>query len=244
MGQRAFEFHLHESKTVKTKIIIALVAIAGTLGLIGCKPRETTATGQIFIVTRGAENIKLGAVEVLLIEKSKVTDFLEKKEPRIDAEIASQQQELAVAKEDDKKSFNAHKAEENKWNHSEYSLEGWKENTRMLQLWNAAYDRLRAAKNKLENSQSADNYFMDFSPVVTQKTISDADGRFSFVYPRDKSLTICASAQRSILNGTEKYYWLVDAPTNAETIQVFLSNNNLVFVDPDGYFKSKPKQAP
>ena len=70
---------LHEGKTMKLKIIAILVAIVGTLGLDGCKPRETTATGHIFTVTRGAENIKLGAVEVLLIEKSEVSNFLQKK---------------------------------------------------------------------------------------------------------------------------------------------------------------------
>src|ERR1017187_5424759 len=42
-------------------------AILLSAGLLGCKPKETALAGQVFIVTRGAENIKLGAVEVLLI---------------------------------------------------------------------------------------------------------------------------------------------------------------------------------
>ena len=46
-----------------------------------------------------------------------------------------------------------------------------------------------------------------------------------------------------VLNKTEKYYWLVNAPTNAESVQIFLSNNNLVEIDPDGYFALKPKAA-
>jgi hypothetical protein len=37
LGQLAFEFHLLESETMKIKIIIALVATAGILGLAGCK---------------------------------------------------------------------------------------------------------------------------------------------------------------------------------------------------------------
>jgi hypothetical protein len=39
-------FLLRESETMKTKIIIALVAIVGTLGLIGCKPKTTTLTSD------------------------------------------------------------------------------------------------------------------------------------------------------------------------------------------------------
>jgi hypothetical protein len=227
---------------MKTCPVIALVAIAGTLGLAGCKPHPTTLAGQVFIVTQGGDNVKLGDIEILLVEKSQVRSFLQKKEPIIESEIASKKQELAVAREDDNKRFAAHKAEEAKYEHSQYSLEAWNEKTRVFQLWSAAYARLGAAEKTLQYVESAENYLMGFSPVITQKTTSDADGRFSFVYPRDKALTIYASAQRSLLNGTEKYYWLVDAPTNAEMVQVFLSNNNLVFVDPDGYFKLKPKQ--
>jgi hypothetical protein len=74
--------------------------------------------------------------------------------------------------------------------------------------------------------------------------ISNSDGKFSFTYPRNKMFTIFAHAQRMVLDKTETYYWLVDAPTNAETAQIFLSNNNLVFADPDSYFKLKPKEAP
>ena len=73
---------------------------------------------------------------------------------------------------------------------------------------------------------------------------SDADGKFSFAYPCDKALTIFPRAQRGVLNKTEQYYWLVNAPTNSVPAQVFLSNNNLVFVDQDGYFKLKPKRGP
>ena len=106
---------------------------------------------------------------------------------------------------------------------------------------NTAKTREIDAAAILRNSPTVEDYITAFSPTVVQKTLSDADGRFSFIYPRNKSLTLYASAQRTTLNGTEKYYWLIDAPTNAQTVQVFLSNNNLVSVDPDNYFKLKPK---
>jgi hypothetical protein len=218
---------------MKAKIIIALVAVIGILGLVGCKPKPTTLTGQVFIVTQGGDSVKFGDVSILLIEKSQVTDFLEKKEPLIDAKIASRKQEIVVAKEEWKKSSSA--CEEEKGSgHVWEALDDAR---------NAAYDRLTATMIKLGNSPAAEDYFVDFFPEATQRTLSDADGKFSFVYPRDKSFTIYASADRRILNGFEHYYWLIDAPTNAETLQVFLSNNNLVEVDPGGYFKLKPKQA-
>lgn len=55
-------------------------------------------TGQVFIVTQGAENVKLGDVEVSLIEKSQVPEYLVKEqfaiESKIAARIAARQQEL------------------------------------------------------------------------------------------------------------------------------------------------------
>jgi hypothetical protein len=112
-----------------------------------------------------------------------------------------------------------------------------------------ATSKLEAAKSDvvkanlvLEGYPTSEDYFQDFSPVVVQKTLSDAEGKFSFSYPRDKPFTIFASAQRMILGKTETYYWLVDAPTGTGTAQILLSNNNLVYADPDGYFKVKPKE--
>lgn len=309
---------LREGETMKTKIIIALIAIVGALGLTGCKPKTTTLTGQVFIATQGGDNVKFGDVEILLIEKSQVTDFLEKRQPTVESEIASRRQALNAAEEDArkaqlefdsflkygfpatnsdlleirqqddavmrkldvlKKQFDivyaqerANDANPQAWNpawskradtlsnQEDALLEQNKSYVDELKSLSLKFDdtvarlnaeetnkldaaklRVVSAKQKLVSSPTSEDYLNDFSPVVVKKTLSDADGKFSFFYSRNKSLTIYASAQRSILNRTKKYYWLIDAPTNAETAQVFLSNNNLVSVDPDGYFKIKPQ---
>ena len=71
--------------------------------------------------------------------------------------------------------------------------------------------------------------------------MTDADGRFSFSYPKDTVFTIYAFAQRKVLDGTEYYTWLVDAPKGNDA-NFYLSNNNLATVDPDNYFAIKPKR--
>jgi hypothetical protein len=53
----------------------------------------------MFIVTEGSENIKLGNVEVMLIEKSQVRRLLQIKQSAIQAEIESQKKEVKVATE-------------------------------------------------------------------------------------------------------------------------------------------------
>jgi hypothetical protein len=323
LGQMTFELHLLESKSMKIKIVIALVATVGILGLAGCKPKATTVSGQVFIVTKGAENFKLGAVEILLVEKSQVTDFLQKKQPAIESEMASKRQDITNAEQEVATAqTNVNKAEayfdwfttnkpyktnadyfkaSSEWdnllkqyirqtnyverlgnyltnnasddNSEKTFFAAIKKREEIAGNLNSLNDKLGTIKTaalaaerdkleiekssltkavshadtvkiNLENSPAVVDYLADFSPIVFQKTLSDSDGKFSFTYPRDKTLTIFAHAQRMVLDKTETYYWLVDAPTNAETAQIFLSNNNLVFVDPDSYFKLKPKEAP
>src|SRR5665213_2089915 len=63
-------------------------------GLCGCKPnetkpKETKLAGQVFIVTQGHESIKLGLVDVLLIDSQQVMNFLQTKNPEIASEQAA-----------------------------------------------------------------------------------------------------------------------------------------------------------
>jgi hypothetical protein len=104
----------------------------------------------------------------------------------------------------------------------------------------AAKTRLRNVRTNSKMYPNAETYFSDFSPVTAQKAQTGLDGKFSFSYPRNKAFTIFAKATRPSL--AEKYYWLVNAPTNGGMNSVLLNNNNLVYADPDGYFKIKPKK--
>jgi hypothetical protein len=302
--------------------------------LAGCKPKETTLSGQVFIVTKGAENFKLGDVEVFLMEKSQVTDYLQNKQPAIDSEMASKrqaitnaEQEVAIAQTNENKAqvhfdwFTENKPyktnadyfkADSEWTNlfkqyvrqtnyvnqlvayadklskatspdevnlflsaSDTCMAAIKKREEMAEKLNSLKDQMRpiktaaldAERDKLEiaksslakansdadaariilnNSPTVADYFENFSPTDlngVKKTISDSDGKFSFSYPINKPFTIFVRAQRAVLDKTETYCWLVDAPTSVKAAQVLLSNNNLAFVDPDDYFKLKPKEV-
>jgi hypothetical protein len=313
---------------VKIKIIIAFIAIVGMLGLAGCKPKTTILpltlpakpqpqiklTGQMFIVTEGAENVKLGDVEAFLIKTAEATNFLQKKQTAIETVIQSRKQALEIA---DAKASEPHaeyelvtkmittmnvaieNADKDKdmprtvidndlavaendlndlnlyFTNSPYVVnndfatvkrDGGQLLTFIVHLartWSTSaiyvnanrttiendmsaitqfeqqlneiarstkekYDlansSLDLAKTKSENSPTPEDYMADFLPTSIQKTITDADGKFSFVYPSEQPLTIFAHAQRMVGTKTEQYYWLINAPTNTETIQIFLSD--------------------
>jgi len=99
----------------------------------------------------------------------------------------------------------------------------------------------RRTRQPCQRYPTAEIYFADFSPAVIQKSLTDADGKFSLLYPSDKPFTLFAKAERVVGDTKETYFWLVNAPSDVETAQVFLSNNNLVTIDPDGHFKIKPR---
>jgi hypothetical protein len=73
-----------------------LLIIAAAITAIST--RKTTLTGQVFIVTQGAENVKMGAVEIVLIEKQQVTDFLRQRQAGIDSERQTRKLSIDVAK--------------------------------------------------------------------------------------------------------------------------------------------------
>lgn len=61
----------------------------------GCKPRDRTLEGQVFIVTRASENMKLGLVEVLIIDEKAVTEFAARKQAEFEKAKARFEAELA-----------------------------------------------------------------------------------------------------------------------------------------------------
>ncbi len=202
---------------MKSYILVAAIL----LFICGCKPKAvipktTTVSGQVFIVTRGAENIKLGAVEILLIEEQAAREFLRKLKE-------SQRAAFVIANAQYKKVNAAYMAS--------------RTDTALYEEAKQASFRRDVLEKKLEDPPTTEEYSADLSEIVVQKTLTDADGRFSFICPRNKSFTIFASAHRTVFDKTEMYCWWVNAPTTAEKAQLFLSNNNQTSIDPDHYLK-------
>ena len=329
--------HCHARQFMKP--ILYLAALLFSLSFVGCKPKETTLSGQAFIVTRSGESIKLGLVEVLLVEKAPAKELIQKRQPAIEAEIAIRQSNYLTLKSDFEnansncnaflanspttkphylalKSRHESLQQDNSnlmialasndaylkrltdemeqasrsmsdldsdsvrtFSQKLEALENFRKQYKewlnvkeplikkndaeinqlsheLAQITSAALEQakplqeqLTATKSKFESAKAiysepypkAETYLTGFSPTVFQKAPTDADGKFGFSYPQNKSLAVLAKAERLVGGKTEKYYWLVNAPAGVEKAQLFLSNNNLVYADPDGYFKIKPK---
>jgi hypothetical protein len=74
------------------KRITAASVLVSVLLMFGCS-REGELRGDIFIVTNGAANIKLGLVEVSAIAEKDMNNFLVNRSKVVDTEIARTQEE-------------------------------------------------------------------------------------------------------------------------------------------------------
>lgn len=357
---------------MKSKTIIAVVAIMGVIALSGCKPNETVITGQVFIATGGGMSVRLGAVEVQVIEKQQATDFIRKRQSEVPAakqkmekaqrdyhsyveaiskELKPLEEQLEQLRAENTRLRDAAYADHRRLAQAEMALvaagshqspqgtpltrtkqaDSPAERAAMVQkaknaaamaalqrsnskkqaddaglqcgiLWTKAVElfygpgealsypalykdktypageilavkrwrefidastkawpnlrgeiqvrretrertkaekesNIAAATSHLASVTTSDLLIADFSPVAIAKANTDADGNFSIAWPRNKKFAILARAERATLSESEKYCWLVDAPVDPKGARILLNNNNLVQVDPDGYFK-------
>ena len=77
-----------------------LMIFVASLALAGCKPKQTSVTGQVFIAPMGGVNLKLGGVEVQLLEKEQVTEYLNGTRPLVQSNRALCRRELEAAQAD------------------------------------------------------------------------------------------------------------------------------------------------
>ena len=145
---------------MKAKIIIPIVAFAGAIALSGCKPSETKITGQVFIATSGGMSVRLGAVEVRVIEKQQAIDFIRKRR----SEIPAAKQELEKAQRD----YNS-------------SVEAMSEELKPLE---AQLEQLRAEKTRLRDAGHADN-----ESFARAELVSGAGGRLQTTRPTQAGAT-------------------------------------------------------
>jgi hypothetical protein len=308
-------------KNIRSIFLLAFAPAVTMLSLMACKPKEVPITGQVFIVTKGADNVKLGALEIDLIRKEEVIGYLYRMQSTIDDDIkacqkglnqalaateALQSNVLALETDDSLVLAQVHRFPEymsikierdalvqehdalvqkvngmsqlydqnvnvtaarateqqlydlcvavtneicanEKAHHAvEEQLLDAKRNVKQKMLESAEaevmsnhlnVDRLRL---HLSRFPTTEDYLLNFSPVIIRKVFTDADGRFSIVCPKPGAFTLYVSAHRQTLQGTESYYWLIDAPTYPTNKELIFSIHNLTEADPDDYFKVKP----
>ena len=238
---------------MKTALKLSWVPFA--LTLIGCGGHGSTSPvpqsrldGDVFIVTQGAENVKLGLVEVRILPYEETKNSIAKTKAQAEREVANlrprldtARQALASAERRDKAAGAEYTATQNRATDAigDDSFDA------LSQAADAAFNRMMAASEAVGSAKSAIAdlekqarklnsgalYFASLPPpAASVKT--DADGKFSIPLDRKVIVVLAASATRRLLDKTEDYYWLVTVSLNGQpSKRIFLSNDNLATSD-------------
>jgi hypothetical protein len=232
---------------------LTLLAVGLTLLLVGCGLYYRTLNGQIFIVTKGSENVKLGLVNIYAYDAKSVKELLrstlqpltdyensyDKKaadlqstikrlEPEIDAaqnELEKQKQAFDSIPIDSPQRDAASKALMN----AEVAINILNESSSSAQLKKARDDFSQLQASGLSVS-SIDSLGRDLSRAKAsclENEKSDADGHFTFTtLPPAETIFLIAYAERKTLDSTEYYIWVVPVQSGDKT--VLLSNDNMI----------------
>jgi len=218
------------------------------------KRRDVEIDGAIFIVTKGAENMKLGLVEVSLFEgqeagqrleqvrkllSEKATELRKQAEPLLESiqrlkplyeavkrEYILQSESVDRAKKDLIRA-DVDQAKKKLRTIATQTKARWEELDDVISRYLGIYYEFP----KLKDSYHDLCFFALDRPLKRVK--SDADGKFKIRVPREGTYVLAARASREIGQSTEHYIWIVRLVPEAlsETPQIFLSNDNLLAVE-------------
>lgn len=210
-----------------------LIHIVILFTLTGC---NKNINGEVFVVTKSGQSIKLGLVEVIALSEKKLTSCIDEKTLDWATKHQSLFNELPSVQEAQKQAqeyLSLHKATVEMHimalavQDLEYTENDRKKDAESL---SKAFLKEKEATNKLIALKKEYELLKKGSFIVDcigtntiAKSITNADGQFSMDVPNEK-IAIFATSQRNILDETENYYWLVWLDKSEK--HIMLSNNN------------------
>ena len=217
--------------------------------IAGCTGRHETGQGKldgdVFIVTQGAENLKLGLVEVKVLPYEETKKCIAQTRAQAEGKLAELKPKLEAAR----KALASTQARERAGDAETHAALQQMANVGVDEdrftaasndfdaahhRWGVAREAVRAAisaVSELEEQARSWNsgalYFASLpSPVTSVKT--DADGKFSIPLDRKATVVLAAYATRRVVDKIENYYWLVTVSLDGQASKrIFLSNDNL-----------------
>jgi len=189
-----------------------------------------TLSGQVFMATKGGENIKLGAIQVLLFPRDALDDLRAGLSAFVTAKTQQLQVDIAAAEEEEKQAS----AAEEQARAALHQAEIVRQAVGVAQAaLDEASDALAAARRKIGPLSaevawyhSVEFYFLHLGPAI-HAVETDADGNFTIQIPKTGSFVIAAQAERRVPGETERYYWIQPVSLEGGQQRVLLSNNNV-----------------
>jgi hypothetical protein len=212
----------HKGLIMKINILFLCLVIYAFSFIANCSPLVSGASGEVFIVTRGGESIKLGLVEICVISESAIKPYIQSKYQSARKEIMPGKPSLGLMKK--------------KLDELEFETEKQKYQSDKITYLES---KLKLLNCRIEYDSLLDNMFQYFRDVFSRKGLSttmlttktDADGKFTLSLKPGK-YALVASSSRMAGGETEEYHWLIriTVKPNQQT-KITLSNDNLFEVN-------------
>jgi len=234
--------------------------------LAGCKPAEKppekvvvvdspsqiTITGQMFIVTKGRENVVLGDETVSVIGRDDLSQYCNSRAEEWKSNVLVLQSnidaDLAAYNSMDESNINKLAQALKYWSDMEKNQVAGSDEYENSSAWESkvrdnlqqALDAKNVSDVKLRLDQELSQRETQWEEIlhpagkyiyscIGQET-TDSEGRFKFTIDHkyaDTHVCLLAQAERDVPDGTEKYWWLVDVDlVGKDSVDVILSNDN------------------
>lgn len=205
----------------KTALILLVVLINIAIGFLLFKP-DITIDGEIFIVTKGGQNIKLARVAVNVFPMDTFLPYLLERKKERDAQLSIILRKIEATRAEYDAAF---QKAENAFN---WDFDNFDKAIEAREKSDLKYQKLRTEREEITSC----NFFFRELPAPLTSTKTNSEGKFNILIPGYCLHVIAASATRHVSNDVEKYYWIktID-PKNGSRQTVTLSNGNLVSND-------------
>lgn len=186
--------------------------------------KQASVEGQVFVVTKSRENIKLALVEVKAIPADKLPDFAalqvkgreEQERMKDKVERAKLELNFAAASLEVSKLLVQHAR-------SQKDVETAHSDAVKVQAGAADARKIMSEYQYFATPR----FYIDQLPPALATAKTDADGKFKLVIPAGKYV-IAATSSRSVGKETENYDWLVKVDATSPVQSLMLSNDNQV----------------
>ena len=205
---------------------------------------DGTIKGEVFIVTKGAENFRLGLVEILLFPEDVIQKHIDERKahitdemPDFDKDIKRSDESIAKTKDsiEKLKELNEQRRKLYLKSGKDYGVAERMEHRKPIERMEQALvldESVRKRTLEVKKRWPTSRHFFKNLPETKNLTRTNSDGKFSLTVAKNGRFALVAHATRKTLESTEEYYWMVWASLEGkDSKEIILGNHNLMSSD-------------
>jgi hypothetical protein len=190
----------------------------GSMPVVATASSAIPVSGQLFVVTKGGQNIKLGGVHVRIYLLEDIAGIIKRRQEAATPIIAK----LRIVLKD----LSDQWLKVSKLETADGGKQQWYADEDMEQKLNAKMAEVRKRCDELSNGE----YFLADLPPSVSDVLTDADGKFTATVSSTGSYAVTASAIRDVGEYNENYHWIFKiSVADKSGKSLLLTNENMIY---------------